>query len=57
MSKEKLKNLQKYSTEVKNKLSDATPKKHGTHPESYRLYLQRELEMVTRNIAKLVETK
>ncbi len=59
MSKEKLKGLQKYSEDLKNKLGFPTPAKHQNSPETYRQFLNRELDSVSKKIEylKSVQTK
>jgi len=50
-SNDKLNSLLKYAEDTKNRLeSEAIPAKHASHPEAYKAYLRRELEVVTRKI-------
>jgi hypothetical protein len=53
MSKEKVMRLQKYATDLKNKLEAPTPEKHKASPKNYKQFLERELQAVTRKIADL----
>lgn len=57
MSKEKLIKQNKYAEELKNKLSAPTPAKHVGNPESYKLFLQRELAAATKKIDSLKLTE
>lgn len=59
MSKENVLRLNKYAQELKNRLDSPTPKKHTNHPESYRVFLKKELDTTNRKLAdlKLVDTK
>ena len=50
MNKEKLISLTKYADDLKNRLSNPVPKKHESHPASYKLFLTRELETVSAKI-------
>lgn len=56
MTKEKIKALTKYQTDLRAKLEQPTPEKHKNHPEAYRLFLLNELEEVSAKLdkAKLV---
>jgi hypothetical protein len=50
MKKEKKEALVKYQTAIKNKLSEKTPGKHESHPRTYKAFLQRELDVVTKQL-------
>jgi len=53
MSKESLIKAQKYADDIKNRLQSSTPEKHRDSPQTYKLFLTRELEAVTRKIESL----
>jgi hypothetical protein len=54
LSKEKLISLNKYLTDMKNKLEDVNqgnvPKKHENNPVSYKLFLVREIGTVQKQL-------
>ena len=56
MSKEKLNSLAKHSQDIKNKLTSPTPEKHKGHPDTYKLFLERELEAVSKTIENIKAT-
>lgn len=47
LTKEKLANLVKYQSQLKDRLSAPTPEKHIGHPKTYKQFLERELKTVT----------
>lgn len=49
----KLKNLEKHLQEVKNKLSEQTPAKHKSHPETYKNFLTNEVKLTQNTINRL----
>lgn len=53
MNKEKIDKLNKYADILKDKLNDKTPNKHINHKETYKQFLNRELETVKLKIEKL----
>ena len=53
MSKEKLISLTKYADDLKSKLQAGPTKKHVNHPASYKLFLERELDSVSKKIETL----
>ena len=54
MSKEKLNSLNKYSQDLKNKLTSITPEKHKDHPDTYKNFLERELSQTSKKIEELM---
>lgn len=54
MTRDKLLSLTKYLDKLNNMITSPTPDKHIGHPETYRLYLVREIAVVK---AKLDEAK
>ena len=47
MTKEKLISLNKYVSDLQNRLSSPVPAKHKDHPETYKDFLKHEIKMVT----------
>lgn len=50
MTKDKLVNLTKYQATLKDRLLAPLPPKHAGHEASYRQFLTRELEIVTKQL-------
>lgn len=50
MTKEKIANLTRYVESLKNRLSSPTPSKHAAHPASYRQFLEREIQVATKQL-------
>lgn len=43
---DKLQSLTKYQTEIKDKMSSEVPSKHKNHPQTYKVFLTKELRDV-----------
>jgi hypothetical protein len=50
MTKEKKEALMRYQALIRNKMSEPTPVKHKSHPETYKAFLARELRVVTEQL-------
>lgn len=50
---DKLAKLNKYVADLKSKLADPTPAKHASHPQTYKQFLTREIEMHQKKIDDL----
>ena len=55
MSKEKIASLTKYADGIRNRIASPTPEKHKENPQTYKQFLDRELDMVNKNIETLKE--
>lgn len=53
MNKEKTVSLERYATELTNKLANTTvPEKHKGREETYKTFLRRELEVVRKTLER-----
>jgi len=59
MNKDKLLKLEKYLSQMQDKLNSPIPPKHANHPESYKQFLRNEISTVKTKIesAKLEGVK
>jgi hypothetical protein len=53
MSKEKVANLTKYVSDLKNKSTSTTPTKHKGRESSYKQFLEREISMASKKLEEL----
>lgn len=53
MNKDRIERLKKYVALMQERLSGPTPSKHATSPQTYRQFLEREIDFTKRKIREL----